>query len=158
MLSTFKKALKTSASPADVAFYFVHWLTDPAGAEATPLGGAEKFVLKFPHSVLASFLWSIPFLGKLETMGETAVVEQYLKARWRVLAPDTPCPQDSAAVACMRIAVMSQSDESVVDIFRALPAKDRNCLAQEMAFTGCVDQRYSTGLGFGAGPAFLVYY
>ena len=37
---------------ADVAFYFVHWLTDLAGAEPSPLGGAEKLVLKFPHAVL----------------------------------------------------------------------------------------------------------
>ena len=32
----------------DVAFYFVHWFADLAGAEASPLTGCEKFVLKFP--------------------------------------------------------------------------------------------------------------
>ena len=58
----------------DVALYFVHWLTDlageaqeiggrfriqltvklvctEAGAEPTPLGGCEKFVIKFPLHV-----------------------------------------------------------------------------------------------------------
>ena len=39
------------ASAADLAFYFVHWLTDLAGAEPTPLRGADKFTLKFPHAV-----------------------------------------------------------------------------------------------------------
>ena len=38
--------LKESVRDADVAFYFVHWLTDLAGAEPTPLEGSEKFVLK----------------------------------------------------------------------------------------------------------------
>ena len=31
-----------------MAFYFVHWFADLAGAEASPLTGCEKFVLKFP--------------------------------------------------------------------------------------------------------------
>ena len=43
--------LSEHVAPSDVAFYFVHWLTDLAGAEPSPLGGAEKFVLKFPHAV-----------------------------------------------------------------------------------------------------------
>jgi len=158
MLQTLKSVLMAGATAADLGLYFLHWFTDLAGAEASPLGGAEKFVLKFPHAVLASFLWSIPFLGKLETMSESAVVEQYLKARWRVLAPETPCPQDQAAIACMRVAIMAQSDESVVEIFRNIPSKDRSTLACEMARTGCVDQRYSTTLGVGGGPAFLIYY
>jgi hypothetical protein len=63
MLSKFKSVLMGGATSKDVGFYFLHWVTDLAGAEATPLGGSEKFVLKFPHAVLASFLWSIPFLG-----------------------------------------------------------------------------------------------
>eukprot|EP00429_Kryptoperidinium_foliaceum_P013459 CAMPEP_0176042820 /NCGR_PEP_ID=MMETSP0120_2-20121206/21248_1 /TAXON_ID=160619 /ORGANISM="Kryptoperidinium foliaceum, Strain CCMP 1326" /LENGTH=1104 /DNA_ID=CAMNT_0017376229 /DNA_START=55 /DNA_END=3367 /DNA_ORIENTATION=- len=158
MLCTLKSVLMAGATAADLGLYFLHWFTDLAGAEATPLGGAEKFVLKFPHAVLTSFLWSIPFLGKLETLSETAVVEQYLKARWRVIAPESPCPQDGTAIACMRLAVMAQSDDSVVEIFRGLPVRDRNCLAQEMAYTGCVDQRFCTSLGWGAGPAFLIYY
>ncbi|CAK0871299.1 unnamed protein product, partial [Prorocentrum cordatum] len=38
-------------SGCDVAFYFVHWLTDLAGAEPCPQEGCEKFVLKFPQKV-----------------------------------------------------------------------------------------------------------
>ena len=48
--------LSEHVAPSDVAFYFVHWLTDLAGAEPSPLGGAEKFVLKFPHAVRGRML------------------------------------------------------------------------------------------------------
>ena len=52
LFGTFKEVmLSEHVAPSDVAFYFVHWLTDLAGAEPSPLGGAEKFVLKFPHAV-----------------------------------------------------------------------------------------------------------
>ena len=52
VFSTFKKLIESGGATArEIAFYFVHWLTDLAGAEPTPLGGAEKFVLKFPHQV-----------------------------------------------------------------------------------------------------------
>ena len=34
--------LKDTVVAADVAFYFVHWLTDLAGAEPSPLEGSEK--------------------------------------------------------------------------------------------------------------------
>ena len=44
----------------DVAFYFVHWFADLAGAEASPLTGCEKFVLKFPLH--------LGFVGSLETL------------------------------------------------------------------------------------------
>ncbi|CAK0804499.1 unnamed protein product [Prorocentrum cordatum] len=43
--------LAGGARPADISFYFVHWLTDLAGAEPCPLEGCEKFVLKFPQRV-----------------------------------------------------------------------------------------------------------
>ena len=46
--------LARGLTESDVAFYFVHWLTDLAGAEGAPLAGAEKFVIKFPHAVLNS--------------------------------------------------------------------------------------------------------
>ena len=56
LLSKFKELLESGGmSAADVAFYFVHWLTDLAGAEGAPLAGAEKFVVKFPHVVLNSY-------------------------------------------------------------------------------------------------------
>ena len=35
LFSTFKKTITEGhAAPADIAFYFVHWLTDLAGARA----------------------------------------------------------------------------------------------------------------------------
>merc|ERR1719215_67987 len=106
MLSSFKSVLQAGATPADIGFYFLHWFTDLAGAEATPLGGAEKFVLKFPHAVLSSFMWSIPYLRRLQTQNETEVVEMYLAARWNVLAPSIsmPSPSEEGTVACIRLA------------------------------------------------------
>ena len=41
---------------------FANWLTDLAGAEPTPLGGCEKFVVKFPLPVLNSFLRSFSYV------------------------------------------------------------------------------------------------
>jgi len=161
MLSGFKAALRSGADAQDIGLYFLHWITDLAGAEATPLGGAEKFVLKFPHAVLASFLWSIPFLGKLQVSSETEVVEAYLQARWRALAPELAVPVGEAAVACMRLAVMAQGDLKVINAFDSLPAEDRCCLASELSRTGCLDQRYAACGGQPAepgGPALLVYY
>jgi len=163
MLSGFKAALRSGAAAEDIGLYFLHWVTDLAGAEATPLGGAEKFVLKFPHAVLASFLWSIPFLGKLKSSSETEVVEEYLQARWTAIAPDLSVPEGSDAIACMRLAVMAQGDAKVIDAFHSLPSEDRRCLAAELSRTGCRGQHYSAGVSerLGnetGGPALLVYY
>ena len=47
LFSKFKEVIaRDGASTQDVAFYFVHWLTDLAGAEPVPLHGSEKFVCK----------------------------------------------------------------------------------------------------------------
>lgn len=46
------------AKDTDVAFYFVHWFVDLAGAEPWPMEGCEKFVLRFPQRVLMQFLSS----------------------------------------------------------------------------------------------------
>merc|ERR1712050_131130 len=61
----------------DVALYFVHWLTDLAGAEPTPLGGSEMFALKFPLHVLNSFLYAFKYVQRLTTETETQVMEAY---------------------------------------------------------------------------------
>jgi len=161
MLSGFKAALRAGAAPRDMALYFLHWTTDLAGAEATPLGGAEKFVLKFPHAVLSSFMWSIPYLRRLQTHNETEVVEMYLAARWNVLAPSIsmPSPVEEGNIACVRLAVMAQSDLRVVDAFKALEDEHRGCLATELARTGCRGQRFAGADPVnGGGPALLVYY
>lgn len=158
MLSTFRRLLEEGcASPADVAFYFLHWITDLAGAEATPLGGAEKFVLKFPHTVLASFLWSMPFLSKLAEVTETEVFEEYLNARWKMAFPDAVVPEDHTAIAQLRLAVMAQGGWEVVSCFRRLSRADQELLSEEMARTGCAGQTYKSSRVEG-GPAILVYY
>ena len=55
----------------------VSWrLTDLAGAETTPLGGCEKFVIKFPMAVLNSFLRSFEFVQKIADQTETEVNEE----------------------------------------------------------------------------------
>ena len=87
LFAKFKEAmLSGSVAPADVAFYFVHWLTDLAGAEPSPLGGAEKFVLKFPHAVLDSFIRSFSVLNELAARTETQVMEEYLVRTWGEVA------------------------------------------------------------------------
>merc|ERR1719498_779849 len=71
------------ATSHDVAFYFVHWFADLAGAEPTPLGGCEKMVLKFPSKVLVRFIESFSIVQNLSpTKTETNVLEEYIKWRW----------------------------------------------------------------------------
>merc|ERR1719229_1967296 len=65
---------KSRIGKSDIAFYFVHWLTDLAGAEPTPLGGCEKFVVKFPLAVLSSFLHSFEFVKQITQKTETEVM------------------------------------------------------------------------------------
>merc|ERR1712136_436086 len=92
----------------DIALYFVHWITDLAGAEPTPLGGCEKFVLKFPLEVLNSFLASFEFVQRIATNTETEVMEEYLKARWAE-TQGTVIEGDDA-IAKMRIFCMAQGN------------------------------------------------
>merc|ERR1719221_2469164 len=133
VLSDFKAVLMNGAASQDVAFYFLHWFTDLAGAEATPLGGSEKFVLKFPHAVLASFMWSIPFLQQLEKQTETEVVEAYLLARWASALPGEDVPEGPDAIARLRLAVMAQTEVvSCNQAFQELPDPVRQLLIDEM--------------------------
>ena len=89
LFSKFKGVIQAEhVSSSDVAFYFVHWLTDLAGAEPTPLRGSEKFVLKFPHFVLDSFIQSFHVINELANRSETEVFEAYLIERWQVGGPD----------------------------------------------------------------------
>ena len=67
---------QAGSTSQNISMYFLHWFTDIAGGEPTPLAGAEKLVIKFPHSVLSSFLWSIPFLEQLVNDTETRVMER----------------------------------------------------------------------------------
>merc|ERR1719253_470189 len=80
LFSKFREVIRSGeARPDDIAFYFTHWLTDLAGAEPCPQEGCEKFVLKFPMKVLASFLNSFSIVQQLSERSQTAVLEDYLE-------------------------------------------------------------------------------
>jgi hypothetical protein len=150
----------------DLALYFVHWLTDLAGAEPTPLGGCEKFVIRFPMVVLNGFLRSFEFVHRIVDETETQVVEEYLKMRWRENVPlPGPLPTGDEAIAKMRLLCMAQMNAGVVlRAFDEVGLEDRDVLSSEMSLTGCAGQSYSADLcpkevrDRPCGPAFLVYY
>eukprot|EP00930_Biecheleria_cincta_P037717 TRINITY_DN25918_c0_g1_i1.p1 TRINITY_DN25918_c0_g1~~TRINITY_DN25918_c0_g1_i1.p1 ORF type:complete len:572 (-),score=110.77 TRINITY_DN25918_c0_g1_i1:94-1809(-) len=169
MLHGFKAMVTMESAPdRDVAFYFLHWFTDLAGAEAKPLEGAEKFVLRFPKHVTQSFLSSIPFLEKLAQETETQVNQRYLQARW---ADNFPTAPPTNSIAKMRLAVMAQDgSQQCIAAFEELANSregrdDIRTLETEMSKTGLEQQEYkdSDALalennGLENGPAFLVYY
>jgi len=170
ILTKFREVLirdhKSQIKPRDIALYFVHWLTDLAGAEPTPLGGCEKFVVKFPLAVLNSFLRSFEYVERIAESTETEVMESYLKMRWQEneLSPG-PVPTGDSAVAKMRLLCMAQTNAlPVLHGFAELPEEDREILSTEMARTGCIGQSYSADIvppevrNNPVGPAFLVYY
>jgi len=161
------RAVATSgkAKDADIAFYFVHWFVDLAGAEPSPLEGCEKFVLKFPQRVLGQFLESFSVVQEISTKSETVVLENYLKDCWTRHVPDLGSPPSGAgAVAKMRLVLMAQGDSlEILSQFSSLSLDDRAVLSQEMACTGCKGQQFAiddlTGMSTrGKGPAILVYY
>lgn len=157
MLSELKKTLVT-AKPGDFAFYFFHWLTDLAGAEGNPKGGAEKLVVKFPRSVLSSFMWSIPFLQRLQKHSETEALEMYYAARWERSFRGVDPPTGANAMALMRLTIMAQGGMSVVrEAFFKLPVPLQRVLAEELARTGIGDQEHQASSAPG-GPALLLYY
>ena len=120
LFAKFKEVmLSEGVAPADVAFYFVHWLTDLAGAEPSPLGGAEKFVLKFPHAVLDSFIRSFSVLNDLAVASETEVMERYLIRTWGETPSRGPAPADEDGVAMMRLALMAQTPEKQSAVLNA---------------------------------------
>mmetsp|Transcript_57230 Transcript_57230/g.134227 ORF Transcript_57230/g.134227 Transcript_57230/m.134227 type:complete len:868 (-) Transcript_57230:156-2759(-) len=173
LFTKFRTLLMTSANKLsfpirkeDIALYFVHWITDLAGAEPTPLSGCDKFVVKFPLPVLNSFLRSFEFVERLCVETETEVNEDYLKTRWVEQQPSRGAsPTGPTAVAKMRILCMSQSNAAkILDAFEALPREDQSVLAEEMSRTGVQGQSYSANLvpkevyQNARGPCFLLYY
>ncbi len=167
LFSTFKALIQSGgAANADVAFYFLHWLTDLAGAEPSPLRGCEKFVLKFPGPVLASFVRSFPIVQGLAERSMTSLMESFLLEWWPSDELGSP-PRGPEAVALMRLVVQAQSrlaQLAVRDAFEQLNASEASVLCTEMARTGVADEAPYESLGEGAqsspsaGPAFLVYY
>ena len=166
LFGKFKAAIATDGVAAsDVAFYFVHWLTDLAGAVPSPLEGSEKFVLKFPQPVLGSFISSFSVVNELANKTETQVFETYLEQIWGQVAETAdlgPAPQGDDAIALMRLVVqaqMSDKQAALVAAFNQLMPEDRRVLCDEMARTGCVGQSYRLSQPRKAGgPAILVYY
>jgi hypothetical protein len=166
LFKKFKDVMNSEGvSPADVAFYFVHWLTDLAGAEPSPLGGAEKFVLKFPHAVLDSFIRSFAVLNELAVKTETAVMEDYLVRTWGEVngAGFGPAPSNEDGIALMRLALQAQTPDkqsAILQAYRALPGEDASVLRDEMARTGLSGQLFKAAPAFkqSSGPAILVYY
>eukprot|EP00928_Gymnodinium_smaydae_P017751 TRINITY_DN16786_c1_g3_i1.p1 TRINITY_DN16786_c1_g3~~TRINITY_DN16786_c1_g3_i1.p1 ORF type:complete len:1262 (+),score=301.23 TRINITY_DN16786_c1_g3_i1:140-3925(+) len=158
----FKQVMTSGkANPASVAFYFVHWLTDLAGAEPCPLEGCEKFVLKFPMAVLVLFLRSFPQVSELSQKTETRTLEDYLAWRWEQVEPSLgPVPTGEGSVAMLRLASMAQGNVKIlVDAFSVLPDAGRTLLSRELAMTGIANQAFRNEVvPEGSGPAFLVYY
>ena len=166
LFSRFKEAIvEGRASETDVSFYFVHWLTDLAGAEAFDMGpwpGSEKFTVKFPMKVLQAFLDSFGFIDHLATSSEVETMERYLKGRWAALGPPTKSIVRGGEVAAMRIALMAQGfEKEAITAFEELPAEKRDILLMELARTG-------TKMSFElapdvlrdapAGPTLFIYY
>jgi len=148
------------AAADDIAFYFVHWLTDLAGAEPFPLEGCEKFVLKFPQPVLKSFLDSFPVVRQLDSMTETEVFEKYLVWRWSSHSAGLgPVPEGPGSIARMRLMVMAQQNGThVLQGYASLFAEDKEVLDRELARTGISGQQYLHDPGSLVGPSFLLYY
>jgi hypothetical protein len=157
---------KSQIKERDIALYFVHWLTDLAGAEPTPLGGCEKFVVKFPLPVLNSFLRSFSYVQKISEKTETEVMEEYLCMRWNESNLNLgPVPSDESSVAKMRLLCMAQGNaKPILKAYDQLSPEDRQILSTEMSRTGCRGQCYSSHLVPAAvnesplGPGLLIYY
>jgi hypothetical protein len=163
LLSKLKALIqKEGATTADIAFYFVHWLTDLGGAVPTPLHGAEQFTLRFPLVVLSSIVDTLNVVQRLVNVSETELMEAYLVHMWRertgTLRAEPPTGRD--AIALMRLVVQVQSHLSgiqTVNAFAALSDADRATIGMEMALTGIRGQAYERSTYHG-GPAILVYY
>lgn len=172
LFSTFKKLITSGgATDEDVSFYFVHWLTDLAGAVPTPLCGSEQFVLKFPDYVLAAFLRSFSYVWSLAKRSETEVMEDYLISSWVDGRVDYPVPKTEDAIAMMRLFLQAQRfGKAAVRAFQNLDERDKAVLTAELNKTGIVDQAYSTDFSARSGgvasstwsgqqvPALLIYY
>jgi len=164
LFSSFKRAITSGAAvqAADVSFYFIHWMTDLAGAEPTPLKGSEKFVLKFPHPVLHSFISSFSLVGSLVSKSETEVFEQFLVKYWLDLQHGLGKPPTGKhAIALMRLVTQVQHlpmQQNLVTAWSQLNDEDSSVLSTEMALTGCAGQTYSVHDTPQGGPVFLVYY
>mmetsp|Transcript_25174 Transcript_25174/g.57877 ORF Transcript_25174/g.57877 Transcript_25174/m.57877 type:complete len:889 (-) Transcript_25174:35-2701(-) len=168
LFKTFKAAIQQGrASASDVSFYFVHWITDLAGAETydpeKPWPGAEKLTVKLPPHVFNAFLKSFSFVEQLAAATEVQVMEDYLRHRFQTLKLTFPPNMSvSARVAGMRLVLMAQGFESdILKAFEALRDIDKDVIAAELARTACKEQFSEAPSHVQQrlqGPAFLMYY
>jgi len=162
LFHTFKKLVDAGGtSSADIAFYFVHWLTDLAGAEPTPLRGSEKFVVRFPQPVLEGIIKSMPVVQMLANTSPTALFESFLEQAWHDAKHLGPLPVGDESIALMRLIVQVQEPAKqlrVRDAFLALQPEQRSILAEEMALSTQAGVAYSRSPSVRGGPGFLVYY
>mmetsp|Transcript_58906 Transcript_58906/g.140584 ORF Transcript_58906/g.140584 Transcript_58906/m.140584 type:complete len:895 (-) Transcript_58906:73-2757(-) len=166
LFKEFKAAIQQGrASEGDVSFYFVHWLTDLAGAETfegRPWPGAEKLTAKLPPHVLVAFLKSFKFVERLATATEVQVMEAYLHSRAQELQLRIPRELAGSSIASMRLALMAQGfEQEIVDILVTVPEVDRSVLTFELALTACKEQFMDCPPSMSKkvkGPALLVYY
>eukprot|EP00439_Symbiodinium_sp_Y106_P078105 s377_g16.t3 len=123
-------------SKRDLSLYFVHWLTDLAGAEPSPL-----------------------YIQQLAERTET-------EDRWKNAQPPVgPLPSGPEALVKTRLLCMAQGMATqVLEAFDKLSDTDKEVLSVEMSRTGTENQSFSEGFVPSsvrarlAGPAFLVYY
>ena len=181
LFSQIKSLLDKGGLPArDVAFYFVHWVTDVAGAEPTPLQGVEKFVLKFPLPVFTSLVKSMGIVEKLAERSPIEVYSGFLHDSWADMAPHLPeesslvggaaggtgaasplPPTGPFSIASMRLILHAQEprlQRQVADALDHLPTADCETLGLEMALTGVEGAAHAATPNAIGGPAFLVYY
>jgi len=163
LFSKFKQMIaRGTASKSDISFYFVHWLTDLAGAEAyqgRPWPGAEKFTTHFSPKVLESFVDSFGFVDRLAFQSEVQVMEDYLANRWNARGLRT---DNNGCIALQRLVLMAQGfEQELVTAFSLLSTEERSCLSEELARTGRRDQFQRAPAAVTSspqGPAIMVYY
>ena len=164
LFNNFKHLIDTvGVDSTDIAFYFVHWLTDLAGAEPSgpgPMGGAEKFTKRFPRVVLASFVKSFPIVQRLALVTPTELNEQFLRAWWPPELGLTPT--DEGSIARIRLIVQAQTltmQQSLNTAFDQLPPEKFAVLRDELSRTGRPNEAYTaTPTLINEGPAFCLYY
>lgn len=162
----FKRLLESNPGAvraADIAFYFVHWFTDLAGAEPTPFRGSEKFVMQFPQPVLGTLIASMPFVQKLVDTTPTDLYEQYLHfASARDVAVEKlPPTRGEEGIALMRLLIQCQDEKKQRLLqagFARMPGDKRRALSYELALTGVAGEAFTTASHCCAGPAVLIYY
>ena len=119
LFSKMKSVVEQSeTSNADIAFYFVHWLTDLAGALPTPLNGTEKFAAKFPHAVLGSFIRSFSCVQRLAKRTPTELMQEFL-IEWWPTHLNANHPTGPTAIAEMRLVVQAQTANDQMAIYNA---------------------------------------